>query len=272
MEDEKVEEVKEESTTSTDDTQVSEVTTEEAQAPEPGSIEYTKAVEERIGKVTKSRYQAEAERDLYKKRVEELESRGTNQLEKQVTVFNEAEPQETAYENYSDYVKALSSWQFRKEKVETDALTAHQREQNRLDELERGFYEKVRESKIELEHPDFHDKIKLVSLAHGLSDTVLASDKAPELALHLANNPEIIRELNSQSPLVAAKKLGIIEAKLSSKVKTKTTSSAPDPLNTVDTDTNVTTEQNPKDINAWMAKRKERELAKIKQNIEGGRA
>ena len=80
-----------------------------------------------------------------------------------------------------------------------------------------------------------------------------------------------MRDLNTLSPLVAARRLGGIEAKLSGKIEKKTVSNAPDPLKTVNTDTSVVTEDNPKDITDWMKKRKERELAKIKQSIEGGK-
>jgi hypothetical protein len=105
----------------------------------------------------------------------------------------------------------------------------------------------------------------------GIHEAVLTSEKGPELALHLANNPEIMRELNSLPPLVAARKLGTIEATLSRKVEKKTVSNAPDPLTPVNTDTSAVTEENPKDINDWMKKRKERELAKITEQVNGGK-
>jgi len=49
-------------------------TPEEVKPLEPGDIKYTEAVEKKIGKVKSQQYKAEAERDLYKQRLEQLET------------------------------------------------------------------------------------------------------------------------------------------------------------------------------------------------------
>ena len=272
-EEKNVEETKEKSTPLvTDGNETPEVKPEEVKSPEPGSIEYTKAVEERIGKVTGKVYAAEAERDLYKQRVDQLEAEKVKPAEQvQTPAFTEIEPEESTFEDNASYVKALASWQFRKEQVTHDANTAQQTVVNNRAKMEGDFHKKVSESDILKEHPDFYDKMRFVNLIPSLHEAVLTSEKGPELTLHLANNPEIMRELNTLSPLVAARKLGTIEAKLSGKVEKKTVTDAPDPLTPVNTNTSAVTEDNPKDIKDWMKKRKDRELAKIKQNVEGGK-
>ena len=246
---------------------------EPEKSPEPGSVEYTQAVEKKIGKVKSQQYKAEAERDLYKQRVADLENKSQAPATPDVPVstFAEAEPVENSYEDFNQYIKDLSSWQFRKEQATIQANTAQQDQVSRSNKMESDFTNMVNQSKILDEHPDFYDKMRFVNLAPGIRETVLTSEKAPELALHLANNPEIMRDLNSLAPLVAAKKLGAIESKLSGKVEKKTVSNAPTPVTPVDTTSSVVTEDSPKDVADWMKKRNERELAKIKQNVEGGK-
>ena len=277
MPEEQVEIVKEEATPSAidDTTEVSAVTTEqeEVKAPEPGSIEYTKAVEERIGKVVGGRIKAEAQRDLYKDRLAQLEAdnKAKPAEVKPEVAFGEAEPVEASFEDYNAYIKGLASWQFRKEQSAYEANRAHQAAVSKANKMERDFKTRANESGLATDHPDFYEKMRLVNLVPDVLEAVLTSDKGPELALHLANNPEIMRDLNTQSPLVAAKKLGMIEAKLSGKVTKKKISDAPNPLKTVETDTSVVTEDSPKDINDWMKQRNKRELAKITNKVNVGR-
>lgn len=275
MPDEPIEKVKEEAIPSkVDGVETPEATpAEEVKPPEPGTIEYTKAVEERIGKVKSETYKAVAERDVYKQRIEQLEAEKATPAKpaESVSTFTEPEPERLNYEDDDGFVKGLASWQFRKEQAAYEANIAQQNALDARNKMETDFNAKV--SKVEMlkDHPDFYEKMRFVNLVPGILEAVLTSEKAPELALHLANNPEIMRDLNTLSPLVAARKLGGIEAKLSGKIEKKTVSTAPDPLKPVNTDTSVVTEDNPKDIKDWMKKRKERELAKIKQSVEGGK-
>jgi len=230
MSEENIEEVKEEAIPSAvDGGETSAVIPDEVKPPEPGSIEYTKAVEDRIGKVTKKAYQAEARAELFEKRVQELESQTAKPVETpQAPSFSEPEPQEASYEENSQYVKDLASWQFRKEQTAFTANMTQQDSLNKRNQMESEFKTRVSESKIIDDHPDFYDKMRFVNLSPSIHEIVLTSDKGPELALHLAENPDIMRDLNSISPLVAARKLGIIEAKLSGKVEKKTVTGALD--------------------------------------------
>ncbi len=276
MSEEIVEEVQEESTPSpVDGVETPEVEPETVvdETPKPGSIEYTKAVEERIGKVTAKTYKAEAERDLYKQRLEQIEAENAKPVTQTTTeqTYNEPEPIESSYEDYNAYIKDVASWQFRKEQANYEANQSKQRAVDSQAKMESDFNTRVRESGIQEEHPDFYDQMKVVNLVPGILEAVLTSEKGPELAIHLANNPDVMRDINTLPPLVAARKLGSLEAKLSGEVKKKTVSKTPEPLTTVNTDTNVTTDDNPKDINEWMKKRRERELAKITQKVNGGR-
>lgn len=272
-EEEKAEQVEETTTPVLNGDGTPEVTPETVvvEPPEPGSIEYTKAVEEKIGKVKSQQYKAEAERDLWKQKADQLEAQGQTPAIPQtpVSTFAEPEPVDTAYDDYNQYIKDLASWQVKKEQAIFIANSAQQEAVTRQQKIESNFKGKVESSEILTDHPDFYEKIRFVNLVPHVQEAVLTSDIGPTLAFHLANNPEVMRDLNTDTPLVAARKLGAIEARLSGKVDKKTVSTTPSPITPVSTSTSAITEDNPKDINDWMKKRKERELAKLTKQLNG---
>lgn len=257
----------------TPEVQVETPVQEPVENPEPGTVEYTQAVEKKIGKVKSQQYRAEAERDLLKQRLDEYEKKAATPATPvdPVSTFKEPEPSEGVYDDYNQYIKDLASWQFRKEQAIHQANSVQQEAISNANKIETDFKGMVDSSKILEDHPDFYEKMRFVNLVPGIKEAVLTSEKAPELALHLANNPEIMRDLNSLSPLVAAKKLGAIEAKLLGKVEKKIVSGAPSPISPVATSTGVVAEDNPKDVNEWMKKRNQRELNKITENVQGGK-
>jgi len=278
MSDEPIEEVTEEAIPSNNgvETPVLQEETpasEPVEPPQPGTPEYTEAVEKRIGKVKSQQYKAEARAEILQQELDRINSQQTaSQTPVAPTVnFNEVEPAEASYDDYNKYIKDLASWQFHKEHATYTANANQQSIQEKAVKMEKDFNSMVAESKIVDDHPDFYDKMRFVNLVPGIRETVLTSEKAPELAMHLANNPELMRDLNSLDPLVAARKLGAIEAKLSGKIGKKTVTSAPQPLSPVSTEGGAIIEDSPKNIDDWMKKRREQKLAKITQNVNGGR-
>jgi len=59
------------------------------------------------------------------------------------------------------------------------------------------------------------------------------SERGPEIAYHLGQNPRLAREIARLSPLQAARELGRIEAKLAERPKAPAVSKAPPPAPTL---------------------------------------
>ena len=67
-------------------------------------------------------------------------------------------------------------------------------------------------------------------ITNAMADTIRESDIGPDLAYYLGSNPKEADRISKLSPLVQAKELGKLEAKLADSPPTKKTSSAPAPI------------------------------------------
>lgn len=104
-----------------------------------------------------------------------------------------------------------------------------QAEQEAHRERVEAYNERLSEVKGKL--PDF-DKVmssaRDIQIRDDIRDSIMESDKGPQLAYYFAKNPDALDSLNEMSPLKAAKELGKIEARLYIP-KSKTVSKAPAP-------------------------------------------
>lgn len=124
--------------------------------------------------------------------------------------------------DWGKFIAATTAYEARK--VIREELSAKEQKEtkSRVAELQSEVQEEFEERSeaFKAKAPDFDDVIgKFVDSGGKFSDTVrdlvLDSDVGPELAYFLAKNPSVAKNLNSLSPLQAAKQLGQIEASLS---------------------------------------------------------
>ena len=142
------------------------------------------------------------------------------------------EPQEDQFENYNDYIRALTGWEASK----------------RLEEYKRGEIERTqqqlkadREKKVDAivasetaKDPDFLSKAYIpANMPAGIEELVVDSDQFVQLALHFGKDPgEAIRIVNLP-PVLAAREIGRIEEKLKSNVAPRIETKAPAKTKTV---------------------------------------
>ena len=64
--------------------------------------------------------------------------------------------------------------------------------------------------------PDYDEVVGLseVVIAPHITDTILESDRGPEVAYYLAQHPDKAEAINAMSPIAAARAIGRIEASL----------------------------------------------------------
>jgi hypothetical protein len=67
-------------------------------------------------------------------------------------------------------------------------------------------------------------------ITNAMAEAIQSSDAGPDLAYYLGSNPKEADRISRLSPLVQAKEIGRIEAKLASEPVTKKTTSAPAPI------------------------------------------
>ena len=104
-----------------------------------------------------------------------------------------------------------------------------------------------------------------------MAETIKASDIGPDLAYWLGSNPKEAERISRLSPLLQAREIGKIEAKLGAEPPKKKTSSAPEPIRPVTartvnpgiTDTTDPRSTQTMSASEWIAAERQRQIAKM---------
>lgn len=184
-----------------------------------------KGVQDRINELTRARREAEREAAYWR----ELANQGQQKAP-------EPAPKPTAdkFGSYDEYVEALADW--KAEQKVSEALAKQSKQsaevaQRRAEEAQVQTWAQRQESARQA-LPDYDEVLGSadVGIARHVEQTILDSERGPEVAYHLAKNPDIVRALNSMSPLAAAREIGKLEAGLNLKPTPKPVSKAPEPI------------------------------------------
>ncbi len=103
-----------------------------------------------------------------------------------------------------------------------------------------------------------------------MAETIKASDMGPDLAYWLGSNPKEADRISRLSPLLQAREIGKIEAKLGAEPPQKKTTSAPAPISPVTaravnpgvTDTTDPRSTQGMSVSEWIAAERQRQIAK----------
>lgn len=149
---------------------------------------------------------------------------------------NSKRPKPEDFETFDQYNEALTDWKIDQREMAKDRKTKEESLKSEYQKTVTTFQERVKE--FEKANADFHDVLSDVDdipLSVGLQEVVLSSESGPELIYELAKNREEYERINKLSPLMIAREIGRLEARLSSKQETKqqtiTKSKAPPPMN-----------------------------------------
>jgi hypothetical protein len=130
------------------------------------------------------------------------------------------------FESTDAYVEALAA-------QKAEQLLA-QREQNRQQaELLESYHdreEKAREKYDDFEQVAYNPNLRITE---AMAQSIQASDIGPDVAYHLGANPKEADRIARLSPLLQAKEIGKLEAKLASDPPVKKTSNAPTPISPI---------------------------------------
>jgi hypothetical protein len=130
------------------------------------------------------------------------------------------------FESTDAYVDALAA-------QKAEQLLA-QREQNRQrTELLESYHdreEKAREKYDDFEQVAYNPNLPITE---AMAQSIQSSDIGPEVAYHLGANPKEAERIARLSPLLQAKEIGKIEAKLAADPPVKKTSNAPTPISPI---------------------------------------
>lgn len=215
-----------------------ETATEETATEAP--VEGAEEVETEEEKKTKSKLR----RERQKAREEELRTRVAD-LEHQLAVADRSKPasdelgpkpDRAKYEDEAEYQADLAAWKVEERIIERQNKAHATTTSNARSDAAAAKMELFKERAMALKdsHPDiekvFTDQSLPMSAA--MAETLMESEKGPEVAHYLLSHREAAQRIKEMSPLAAARELGRIEATLALP-KSRTQTNAPPPPSTV---------------------------------------
>ncbi|MGZ3770067.1 MAG: hypothetical protein ACXVCP_00355 [Bdellovibrio sp.] len=143
------------------------------------------------------------------------------------------EPQEQDFETFKEYQKALIKYELSQEKKESDKKARESQVKSDYQKQVEKFQSKVSEfAKTKDDFEDVISEVDDVPLSHAVQESITSSENGPELMYELAKNKKELMRINALSPILAAREIGKIEARLA-KTETKPipkTTKAPAPI------------------------------------------
>ena len=188
--------------------------------PEPEVVAETQQPEE---KPAKSFSQEELDAMVGKRLARERRKWEREQALKATPSQAEAAALPSRDEDPDAYAEALAE----RKATELLARREAEREQMALLEAYHDREEAARDKYDDFEQVAYNPNLPITNV---MAETIHASDIGPDLAYYLGSNPKEADRISRLSPLVQAKEIGRIEAKLASEPVTKKTTSAPAPI------------------------------------------
>ena len=206
-------------------------------APEPDAA----PVEEKQVEPTFTKAQVEQriqerlakEQRRYERRLEsEIESLRQAAQPKAPIVEQPGRPDRAQYANDEQFIEDLAGW--KADQKISEKLTV--REQQASQEAQRRETTQAlqthgqREDALRKTNPEYDALVRNnddLPISRAMAETIVLSDKGPEVALYLGNHPEESARIASMSYALAAKEIGKIEAKLEASAPKISTAPAP---------------------------------------------
>ena len=130
------------------------------------------------------------------------------------------------FESTDAYVEALAA-------QKAEQLLAQREQQKQQSALLESYHdkeEKAREKYDDFEQVAYNPSLPITDV---MAQSIQASDIGPEVAYHLGANPKEAERIARLSPILQAKEIGKLEAKLASDPPVKKTSNAPTPISPI---------------------------------------
>ena len=190
-----------------------------------------KGVQQRIDEITRARYEAEREAAYWRQRAEQ----GQTQAQPNSPQGAPAKPSPDQFSDYSEYVEALADWKAEQKVHQAlsarDAQFAQTAEQRAEQARVQAWAE--RQQAVRETLPDYDEVVGLseIQIAPHVGQELLDSPHGPQIAYHLARNPDVADRLNRLPPRDVIREIARLEATLPApKPAAKPVSNAPAPI------------------------------------------
>ncbi len=214
----------------TDPTSGAEGTQEEGEAQTRGEdgkfkpADTPPGVQKRIDKLVKAQKEAERRAAEAERKVAELQgSRPVEGQQKEpssgknappAAVTAKAKPEQKDFDTYDGYIEALADWRYETRKAEDEAKAAQQARQNAERAAAEVHVQRVNAAKER--YPDYDEVmagVQSLPITREIHDGIVKSEKGPDIAYHLAKNPDEVRRIAALTPDRQLVEMGKLEAK-----------------------------------------------------------
>lgn len=210
--------------------------------PESGEEVSTSPVEEKSDPIEGIEAGIEAEnRRLEEARARLLETRRLRQeTERQIGETTQTGQQNTEvigeptidqYEDYDKFIVAKAKYEIEQEQQQKAQVYREQQRRMKYQESLQTFHQRA--DSVREKHKDYDEVLQRAYIPEGsaIEQAILSSDKGPDIAYYLGNNPAEAQRIASLNPVQAVFELAEIKAKISAPPKP---SNAPDPIPPID--------------------------------------
>lgn len=230
---------------SEDEEQEAEAEEDDSEEPEEEKPRKKKnGFQSRINELTREKYEQTYKAQALQDKVDFLMSQQQPQVSQ--TVEEVREPQPEDYETNADFIRAQARWEVEQEFVKKDAersKKAKEEEEAKREKEEINTSYKQRAQEAVKRYPDFIETVQSakIDVEQDSLELIMSSEFGPDIAYHLAKNPDDADKFSKLSAIGAAKMIGRLETRFDNKTpkKGKKLTKAPSPIKGIKTKTNV---------------------------------
>jgi hypothetical protein len=135
-------------------------------------------------------------------------------------------PDPATFKTLEEYTDALADFKADQKIAQRESVTTQSRIETEFNARADKAREKYSDYQAVVHSPD-------LQITPTMAATIYHSDIGPDVAYYLGQNPDEAERISELSPLLQAKEMGKIEAKVIANPPAKKTSSAPNPINPV---------------------------------------
>lgn len=174
-------------------------------------------------------------------------------------------PPSDQFESPEAYAEALAA-------KKAEELIAKREQALRQAELDKAYDERVEAA--EDKYPDFQQVAynPQLRITDAMAEAIKASDVGPDVAYYLGLNPKEADRISRLAPIVQAKEIGKLEAKIAADPPVKKTTAAPSPITPVTTRTSSAPSYDTTDprsvkamsVSEWIEAERQRQIKKLR--------
>lgn len=198
------------------------------------------SVGQRIGELTRQKYELAAKNAEYERRLADIEARQSSTQDGNASGGASERPTPDKFDTYEQWVEAITDYKaaqkaderiqsyFSRQKEEE----AHVKAEESRNEARRTYQANV--IKAEERYADYHDVTADLPVTENMAFFILGHKNGPDIAYYLGQNPDEATRIRNLSPVQQGYEMARLEAKLETpQAAAKAVTNAPEPITPV---------------------------------------